>query len=90
MSRQFTYEKDEFIFKAPSRKKNKKYDAHDARTGDYVTSFGDSRYQQYRDRIGHYSGKDHENQRRRKSYYARHGRLSTYLTPKFFSHKYLW
>lgn len=87
--RQYTYELNGYIFKAPSRRKNKKYDAY-TKQNQYITSFGDVRYGQYKDKIGHYSHKDHNDKKRRDSYYARHGHMKDYRSPKFFSHNYLW
>ena len=47
------YNKQGYTFIAPSKNKYKKYDAY---KGDkYLTSFGDNRYSQYHDKIGHYS-----------------------------------
>ena len=39
-----------YIFKAPSTRKNKKYDAYDL-DGKHLASFGDVRYPQYYDKI---------------------------------------
>jgi len=71
-----------------STRKNKKYDVY--KKGDYIVSFGDSRYEQYFDKIGLYSNKDHNDKERRRLYYARHGKTAEKETPKWFSHKYLW
>lgn len=76
------------IFKKSTRK-NKKYDVFD-KNGKYITSFGDSRYQQYKDKIGLYSHLDHKDPKRRKLYYQRHGKKAKPLSAKYFSHKYLW
>ena len=35
--------------------------------------FGDRRYGQYRDKLRHYSNLDHNDEQRRRLYYARHG-----------------
>lgn len=88
--RAYTYVKDNYIFKAPSRRKNKKYDVFSKATEKYIASFGDNRYAQYRDKIGHYRQKDHNDKKRRAAYYNRHGHMSVHLSPKYFSHKYLW
>jgi len=69
-------------------------------------SFGDNRYQQFRDRtpIKLYSNKNHGDKRRLKNYYSRHSGVKTrkagitkekrknkgYYTPKLLSHIYLW
>lgn len=71
-----------------SKRKNKKYDAY--KDGKYIVSFGDSRYQQYKDMIGLYSKKDHLDKERRKRYYMRHGKDASFESAKWFSHKYLW
>lgn len=53
-----------------TRKKNKKYDVF--LDGKYIVSFGDTRYQHYRDRFGHYKNLDHNDKKRRDRYRARH------------------
>lgn len=78
-----------FIFKAPSRRQNKKYDVFDE-NDKYITSFGDRRYEQFKDRIGYYKHKDHNDMRRKAFYYDRHGYASKPLSPKYFSHNFLW
>ena len=45
---------------------------------------------QYKDKLGHYSSKDHLDQKRRKAYYTRHGPATNKNTPKYWSHKILW
>lgn len=54
--------------------------------------FGDSRYQQYKDKtsLKLYSHLDHLDKKRKQLYYARHGSSKKKYTPKYFSHKYLW
>lgn len=54
--------------------------------------FGDNRYQQYKDstQLKLYSHLDHNDTKRRKSYYARHGKNAEMYTAKWFSHKFLW
>ena len=52
--------------------------------------FGYSRYGQFKDKLGHYSKKDHNDPKRKKAYYSRHGPATSKDTPKYFSHKYLW
>jgi len=79
--------KDGFLFKK-SKRKNKKYDIY--KNNRYVVSFGDNRYQQYKDKIGLYKSLDHLDKKRRDNYYARHGKESRLGTAKYFSHKYLW
>lgn len=82
------YNKDGFTFVAPSKRKNKKYDVFI--NSKYITSFGDTRFQQYYDRIGHYANLNHNSEKRRQLYYARHGKTATKGTAKWFSHHYLW
>lgn len=64
-------------------------------------SFGDKRYQQYKDRtpLKLYSNLDHSNSERRKNYRKRHGALKNtngirYVdikhSPAWFSWRYLW
>lgn len=77
----------EYIFKK-SKRKNKKYDVY--KNGKYLVSFGDKRYQQYKDKIGYYSELDHLDEKRRLRYYQRHGKDAVVESAKWFSHKYLW
>jgi hypothetical protein len=79
--------KDGFLFKK-SKRKDKKYDVF--KNNRYVVSFGDNRYEQYKDKIGIYKDLDHGDKKRRDNYYARHGKQSRMGTAKYFSHKYLW
>jgi hypothetical protein len=79
--------KDGFIFKA-SRRKNKKYDVF--KNGKYITSFGDKNYQQFKDKIGLYSHLNHNDENRRRLYYARHKLKAEKESAKWFSHRYLW
>jgi len=72
-----------------SKKKNKKYDAF-SKDGEYITSFGDKRYAQYRDKIGEYSHLNHNNKKRKDNYYSRFGKDAKKDTAKYFSHKFLW
>lgn len=76
---------DGFDFQKSTRK-NKKYMV---RVNNKLLHFGDNRYQQYKDKIGLYSMLDHGDPKRKKAYYARHGKAVTY-SPKWFSHNYLW
>lgn len=70
-----------------SKRKNKKYDVY--KNDKYLLSFGDSRYQQYYDRLGLYSHLNHCDKKRRNLYYKRHGKAKP-NTAKYYSHKYLW
>jgi hypothetical protein len=73
-----------------SKRKNKKYDVY--KHGKYITSFGDSRYQQYEDKtnLKHFSYLNHYDERRRNNYYSRFGRNPRFESALFFAHKYLW
>ena len=75
-----------YTFKKSIRK-NKKYDVY--KNGKYLVSFGDNRYEQYKDKIGLYSAKNHLDKKRRELYYKRHGKAK-FESSKWFSHKYLW
>jgi hypothetical protein len=82
------YNKQGYTFIAPSKNKYKKYDAY---KGDkYLTSFGDNRYSQYHDKIGHYSKLDNKDENRKKLYYKRHGKVADFESAKWFAHKFLW
>ncbi len=93
----------EKIFK--SNRKNKKYVAHINDKGQIIKiHFGDKRYQQYKDKIGEYSQKDHKDNKRRKLYYLRHSGVDNKhaairkewkksngkYNAKILSHIYLW
>jgi hypothetical protein len=80
--------KSGYIFRISTRK-NKKYDAYDM-NGKYIASFGDRRYQHYRDKIGLWDELDHNDKTRRERYYMRHGKQAKYESPKWFSHNFLW
>ena len=79
-------------FYAPSiHKKKAKYDVYNAKTGEYVTSFGHVDYQQYKDRIGFYSHLNHLNKDRRRLYLARHKNDYNEIPhASYFSNKFLW
>ena len=74
-----------------SKAKNKKYAVYVRKHGrKRLIHFGDSRYQHYRDRLGHYRQLDHRDPKRRERYYSRHGPSSDKDTAKYWSHKVLW
>ena len=82
---------DGYIFKAPSKKMTAKYDVYDAKTGDYITSFGSIFYMQYKDRIGYYKILDHGDLNRRHNYLRRHSNdYNVPPYPSYFSKVYLW
>lgn len=86
----FERKMDGFIFKAPSTRAGKKYDAFDAATGKKLASFGARGMQHFRDVIGFYAKDNHGDPKRRDAYYARHGKAAAKHSPKWFAHRYLW
>ena len=60
-----------------SKAKNKKYSVYvkGSKGNPRLIHFGDKRYEQYKDKIGHYS---------------RHGNATSKDTAKYWSHKILW
>jgi len=75
-----------------SKAKNKKYSVYVKGANDKpkLIHFGDKRYGQYKDKLGHYKSLDHGDPKRRKAYYSRHGPAPDKNTPKYWSHKILW
>lgn len=75
-----------------SQAKNKKYSVYvlGSNQKPKLIHFGDVRYEQYFDRIGHYSYLNHRDAKRRKAYYARHGPTTNRNSAKYWSHKCLW
>ena len=73
-----------------STKKFKKYDA--ILNNGQIVSFGDNRYQQYKDKaLGLYSKLDHLDKKRRDNYKARHHKdINNKFSPGWFSYNYLW
>jgi hypothetical protein len=72
----------------PSTRKTKKYAVYVKKDGKpRLIHFGDRRYQQYRDKLGHL---DHNDKARRASYYKRHGPATSKDTAKYWAHKILW
>lgn len=70
-----------------STRKNKKYMVL---TDKGIIHFGDSRYEQYRDKLGVYSHLNHLDKKRKENYYSRHGRSKDKNTAKYWSGKILW
>ncbi len=68
--------------------KHKKYRAI-LPNGKHV-DFSDNRYQHHFDKIGMYSNLNHNDDNRKRLYYARHGKEAEKYSSKYFSHKYLW
>ena len=75
-----------------SSAKNKKYSVYvKGKTGNpRLIHFGDSRYQQFKDKLGAYSKLDHNDLKRKKAYYSRHGNATSKDSAKYWSHKILW
>lgn len=78
---------DGFAFRRSMNSK-KKYDVY--KDGVKLCSFGATGYEQFRDKIGIYAADDHMDPSRRTNYFARHGRFAKKLSPRWFSHRYLW
>jgi len=74
-----------------SKAKNKKYAVYVMKDGKKkLINFGDKRYQQFKDKLGHYSSLNHFDKKRKKLYYQRHGKTSDKNTAKYWSNKILW
>lgn len=53
--------------------------------------FGDRRYEQYKDRIGHWSHLDHGDEKRKQAYRKRHaGEDQVLFSPGYFAWNFLW
>ena len=81
--------KDGYIFKVSNRK-NKKYDVYSASSGKYLVSFGDTRYEHFKDKIGFWKKKDHGDIKRRELYKKRHNSNPKIGSAGYFALKYLW
>ena len=74
-----------------SKAKNKKYSVYVMKNGKKkLIHFGDKRYGQFKDKLGHYKNLDHNDPQRKKNYYSRHGKATDKNTAKYWSHKILW
>tara|TARA_R110002073_G_scaffold253583_1_gene416311 strand:+ start:4977 stop:5237 length:261 start_codon:yes stop_codon:yes gene_type:complete len=74
-----------------SKSKNKKYSVYVKKDGKIkLIHFGDNRYGQYKDKIGIYKKLDMLDKKKRKAYYARHGRTTDKNTALYWSNKILW
>jgi len=74
-----------------SKAKNKKYSVYVMKDGKKkLIHFGDSRYEQFKDKIGDYSHLDHSDKKRKDNYYSRHGQTNDKNSAKWWSHKILW
>lgn len=56
----------------------------------YLLSFGDSRYEHYKDKLGKYEELNHNDPKRKENYYKRHGTTDNIKSALYFSNKYLW
>ena len=75
----------------PSRRKHKKYSVYVMKDNKpTLISFGDSRYGQFRDKLGWYSHLDHGDERRRALYYARHRVSDDPNTASYWAARVLW
>ena len=81
---------DKQFFIKKSTRKNKKYDIY--KNDKFLLSFGDKRYEQFKDStpLKEYSKQDHNDEKRRRLYFLRHGKTSDKKTAKYWSNKYLW
>ncbi len=74
-----------------SKAKNKKYSVYVMKNGSKrLIHFGDSRYGQFKDKLGSYKSLDHGDPKRKKAYYDRHGQTNDKNSAKYWSHKILW
>lgn len=73
-----------------STRKNKKYDVY--KDDKYITSFGDKRYQHYKDLIGYYKNLDHNDKKRRDNYRSRHknDNIDNPNYAGYWSYNFLW
>lgn len=75
----------------PSIRKHKKYDVYDDQEN-YIVSFGDNRYQHYKDVLGFWSQKNHLDKNRRHRYRIRHQKdnINDPNYAGFWSYYFLW
>lgn len=75
-----------------SKAKNKKYSVYvKGKSGNpRLIHFGDKRYGQYKDKLGHYTHLNHKDKKRRANYHSRHGKATSKDSAKYWSHKILW
>lgn len=74
----------------PSTRKYKKYDVY--KDGSYLLSFGDNRYEHYKDKFGYYDNLNHNDKKRRNLYKIRHKNdfINNPNYAGFWSWRYLW
>jgi|TARA_R110000787_G_scaffold135656_3_gene247973 hypothetical protein len=73
-----------------SKKKYWVYVKADNKRGYKKIGFGHKDYGQFKDKLGGYKSLDHGDPKRKKAYYARHGKATSKDTAKYWSHKILW
>jgi len=74
-----------------SKAKNKKYSVYIMKNNKKrLIHFGDKRYQQFKDKLGHYSSLNHNDKKRKELYYKRHGKTNDKNTAKYWANKILW
>tara|TARA_R110002072_G_scaffold41120_2_gene115943 strand:+ start:2231 stop:2488 length:258 start_codon:yes stop_codon:yes gene_type:complete len=74
-----------------SKAKNKKYSVYVMKNKKKrLIHFGDSRYGQFKDKLGEYSKLDHGDKKRKELYYKRHGPSKDKNSARYWSHKILW
>lgn len=75
---------------SPAHDGKHKYIATEKNTGRSVM-FGDINYQQYKDRLGHYSSLDHHDEKRRESFRIRSNRFKDDIgSAGWFAYHLLW
>ncbi len=74
-----------------SKAKNKKYSVYILKDNKKkLIHFGDKRYQQFKDKLGFYKKLDHNDPKRKKLYFNRHGKTTDKNSAKYWSNKILW
>jgi hypothetical protein len=79
-----------WVNKTKSRYKYWVYVKSDTKKGFKKIGFGHKDFGQFKDKLGEYSKLDHNDPKRRKAYYSRHGQTKDKNTAKYWSHKILW
>tara|TARA_R100000654_G_scaffold63920_3_gene91322 strand:+ start:1576 stop:1830 length:255 start_codon:yes stop_codon:yes gene_type:complete len=74
-----------------SKAKNKKYSVYVLKNGKKrLIHFGDKRYQQFKDKLGHYESLNHNDKKRKELYYKRHGKSNDKNSAKYWANRILW
>lgn len=80
----------------PPIRKNKKYSVlvlnPKTQQYEYLLSFGDARYDHYKDstKLKLWSHLDHNDENRKRLYYARHGETDDINSARWWSNRFLW